>query len=257
MKGKSIYILGCIGMIIIFLLFTVGTGSLSAQEILPRVFQSDPSNMAENIPVEGRITIIFISIFNMNPVDMDPDTTKAAFHIYADMETDLKGNGILYVSGNILTFDYSGLDYKTTYNVRIDSTATDMEGRSLDGNEDQISGQGEDDNWVMRFTTVEEPILPPPPVAGYTGIFRSGEMISSLTVDNEDNLWVGTRADGGDEGEIWYFTGRTWINKTPSINSQLTMNSITSLLMANDQIWAVFDISGESDPNLQKKKKKK
>lgn len=247
MKGKSIYFLGCLCMVMIFLINSVASKGLAAEEFLPVVLYSVPGDMDTDVPISGVLRITFL-------LPMDPVTTLPSFHLYVagDLETDLKGNGSLDLNGNILTFVFSGLDYGEYYEVIIDSSATDLEGNSLDGNYDQENGQGDLDNWWMRFETVEEPIQPPPPVAGYTSIFRSGEMISSLAVDSEDYLWAGTQAEGNDEGEIWYFTGRTWVKKTPSLNSQLSINNITCMLPAQDQMWVVFDISGESDPNLPK-----
>ena len=216
MKGKFIYKVFSICLATIFLIHLGGLKSWAVdpivweEECYPTITRSstDPNIILPTFvsSLEEAIVVFF------GQYSMDPNTTKAAFHLYAgdNENNDLKENGNLMILGNILTYTPSLIEEGIPYTVRIESTATDIEKNPLDGNYNGTGGEGPADDWVMKFV-----IGGIPTDIGWSRIYDPDNLftegkVSSMIVDSQDRLWVGS-----EDGDICYFDGNSWSCETP------------------------------------------
>ncbi|MEE9432416.1 MAG: family 10 glycosylhydrolase [Melioribacteraceae bacterium] len=71
---------------------------------------------------------------------------------------EIQINSVLWEDDNKkLSIDFENFTFQTTYTLTIDSTAMDINGVSLDGNNDGIKG----DSFILNFSTSEFDIFPP------------------------------------------------------------------------------------------------
>ncbi|MEW6378353.1 MAG: Ig-like domain-containing protein [bacterium] len=245
MKGKPIYSFFWICLAVVLVVQLSGV-KVFAQEIYPQVLESDPESMQTDVPVSSAITILFT-------VPMDPVTTAEAFHFYIEgtdeVFNNLKDSGYLDIENATLTFTpLHDLEPGTTYWIKIKSTATDMNQprNSLDGNNNGVGEEGEDDDWKIMFTTAAIEV-PPPAQDHWSQVYGPGQGIDGkiccMAVDSRDNLWAATN----DEDGIYYFDGNAWQNKTSSLDdSQMIDNFLCMAADGQDRLWVALDTSRET-----------
>ena len=131
----------------------------------------------------------------------------------------------------------------TTYWVKIKSTATDLEGYSLDGDYDGTGGEEGEDDWTMCFTTATTN----PPFSH----FHSGHWsqiydkinddpmgkVRCLAVDSRDRLWLVTKEGSG----IYCLDGQTWKERTPSSNNFQISGFPCMTIDHQDRVWVGID----------------
>jgi hypothetical protein len=96
--------------------------------------------------------------------DMDHDSLKAAFSYTDGIEIWDHNHGFFNWDRNIMTFyPYENLSYGTSYQVMINTSATDNVANRLDGNGNG-SYEGQNDIFIWNFSTIEIPDDEPPTI---------------------------------------------------------------------------------------------
>lgn len=245
MKGKSVYFLYIFFTIFFGLIFLIHLGGSNSWAVDPLILNCDPNItlfylnpnivLPTHVPSLERIEITFFG-----PDEMNPITTSDAFHFYAGEEsTDLKENENLVIEKWTLIYTHSSLAENIIYTVEIDANVcTDMKGDFLA------------DDFVMKFVIDGE--------AEWSEIYKTdpngltGDVISSMVVDSQDRLWVGTNTTSR-EADICYFDGNIW-SQNPLPDSPFQINNIPCMAADNQgDIWIGLDIDDhQDDPNVPK-----
>jgi len=239
MKGKSIYFLYIFFTIFFGLIFLIHLGGsnswalpvdapLNVFECFPSRSASDP-NASNDVSSLETIIIVFTH-------EMDFTDTQAAFHFYREDEgIDLGGS--FNLDGSELTFTPSPpLQKGIVYVVRIDSTA-----KSADEPFKYLT-----DDWKMKIVING--------TVGYSQTYDtddglSADIISSMAVDGQNRLWVGTSSESQD-ASICYFDGDIWRENTPSVDS-FHIEDVACMVVDNEgDLWAGLNIEDpQDDPN--------
>ncbi|MFQ6107363.1 MAG: Ig-like domain-containing protein [Thermoplasmata archaeon] len=128
----------------------------------------DPPQVVDHIPQAGAVDVDVTTIIQVRfSENMDTDSVNNSFS-YTDgisIWNMYDGNISWNPGKDVFTFiPIINLYYGRTYTVTLDaSTAMDVYGNHLDGNNDGVGGMGDDD-YVWSFTTEGVPDLDPPTV---------------------------------------------------------------------------------------------
>jgi len=155
----------------------------------PAILVSSPAE-DEKINITNKIEINFSKTMNTN-----------SFIDYIIITPEIIINSLSWEDEDrILKIDTENLTYNTSYSLKIDSSATDINGVQLDGNSDGISG----DSFVLDFSTSEFDIFPPQiisnspihndvnvDIASIINIEFDEKIDNQTIINNGINLWLG------------------------------------------------------------------
>jgi hypothetical protein len=120
----------------------------------PKVQTVTPKNLATKVEADSLITIKFSKA-------MDQPSVEDAFsysHEDTNSSWDYTDGNVTWVSSSKMEFEPDEpLAYEVVYTIRIEATATDLDGITLDGDKDKKPEGIEIDFFEWRFTTITEP----------------------------------------------------------------------------------------------------
>jgi hypothetical protein len=115
----------------------------------PVVHSTYPYHDQQDVRVSADLTFLF-----------DKDMNKMSVQNALNISPPLSISQATWPSDNVITLDVELMDFDTVYTLIIDGgIAEDLSGMKLDGNMNGTSEGGPSDNFTLRFTTEEIPII--------------------------------------------------------------------------------------------------